>query len=380
MGTVPRVPDLRPPELGRAGARPSENWHLGGATNIAYQERNARVVPSLPIHFMRKSPRLVPVLALAVLFGVRVSAAEPAATAPQPPAAARATPIPGPAPTLANVPYGTHERQVLDFYKAESSKPTPLLFFIHGGGWVSGDKKNPGSLKRCLDAGISVVSINYRYSWQAQLAGVKPPVKAPLEDAARALQFVRSKAKEWNLAKKRIGASGGSAGACSSLWLAMHQDMANPKSSDPIARESTRLWCAAVNGAQTSLDPQQLKEWTPNSRYGGHAFGFMDPNDLKSRDTRFAEFLEQRAEVLPWIKEYSPIEHASADDPPIYLIYGTAPALGQAQKDPTHTANYGVPLQEKLKRLGVPCELVYPGSPDPKHQTIDLFLIDTLKK
>jgi acetyl esterase/lipase len=103
-------------------------------------------------------------------------------------------------------------RQKLDFYKAESDKPTPLLFFIHGGGWVAGDKKNPGSLKECLAAGVSVVSINYRYSWQAQIAGVNPPVKAPLEDAARALQFVRSKATEWNIDKQRIGASGGSAG------------------------------------------------------------------------------------------------------------------------------------------------------------------------
>src|SRR5262245_41338186 len=36
-----------------------------------------------------------------------------------------------PKPTLANVPYGAHERQVLDFYRAESARPTPLVFFIH---------------------------------------------------------------------------------------------------------------------------------------------------------------------------------------------------------------------------------------------------------
>jgi acetyl esterase/lipase len=329
---------------------------------------------------MPNTMRILPALAALTFLGLCASAADPATPAtPKPPETA-ATPQPGPTPTLANVPYGTHERQVLDFYQAKSDKPTPLLFFIHGGGWVAGDKKNPGSLKSCLAAGISVVSINYRYSWQAQLAGVKPPVKAPLEDAARALQFVRSKAKEWNIDKQRIGASGGSAGACSSIWLAMHNDLADPQSSDPIARESTRLWCAAVNGAQTSLDPKELKEWTPNSRYGGHAFGFMDPNDLKTRDTRFAEFLEHREEVLPWIKEYSPIEHASADDPPIYMIYATAPALGEPQKDPTHTSNYGVKLQEKLRSLGVPCELVYPGAPDVKHPTIDSYLIETLKK
>ena len=283
-------------------------------------------------------------------------------------------------PTLAHVAYGPHERQVLDFYKAESLGPTPLLFHIHGGGWVAGDKATVASLEKYLAAGISVVSINYRYSTQAQIAGVKPPVQWPLSGAARALQFVRSRAGEWNLDRARVGATGGSAGACSSLWLAFHPDLADPKSADPIARESTRLWCAAVTGAQTSLDPEQLKEWTPNSRYGGHAFGFMpDPTDTKTRDTQFARFLAARDSVLPWIKEYSPYEHVTADDPPIYLIYSAPPALGQDQKDPTHTANFGVKLQEKLRRVGVPSELVYPGAPDVTHPKVEDYLIEKLK-
>ncbi|MCA1962786.1 MAG: alpha/beta hydrolase [Prosthecobacter sp.] len=303
-----------------------------------------------------------------------------AAQAPAPaPAAAKPAPAPVVPPTLANVAYGPHERQVLDFYQAKSDKPTPLLFFIHGGGWVAGDKANPGELEACLKEGISVVSINYRYSWQAHLAGVMPPVKWPLEDAARALQFVRSKAAEWNLDKKRIGASGGSAGACSSLYLAFHDDMADPASPDPIARESTRLWCAAVNGAQTSLDPKQLIEWTPNSRYGGHAFGFMDPNDRKTRDTRFAEFLEKRESVLQWIKMYSPYELVSKDDPPVYLRYSDQPAIGQPKKDPTHTVNYGVKLEEHCRALGVECELNYPGAPGMRHSSIADFLIAKLK-
>ncbi len=283
-------------------------------------------------------------------------------------------------PTLADVPYGDHERQVLDFYRSKSDKPTPLLFFIHGGGWVSGDKKGPPGLSQCLAAGISVVSINYRYAWQAQIAGVMPPVQAPLRDAARALQFVRSKAKEWGIDPSRIGASGGSAGACSSLWLAFHDDMADATSGDPVARESTRLFCAAVMVAQTSLDPLELKEWTPNSRYGGHAFGFNDPTDRKTRDSRFAEFLEHRAEVLPWIQEYSPIAHVSGEDPSVYLSYSTPPALGQTEKDPTHTANYGVKLQEKCRALHVSCELVYPGAPDVKHANTTEYLIDVLRQ
>ena len=179
----------------------------------------------------------------------------------------------GPAPTLANVPYGPEARQVMDFWKADTKNPAPLLFFIHGGGWNTGDKDSiySNGLTRYLKAGISVVSIHYRFIPAAKAAGIKPPVSWPIHDAARALQFVRSKAKDWNLDKTRVAASGGSAGACSSLWLAFHPDLADPGSRDPIARESTRLSCAAVGGAQTSLDPRQMKQWMPNSSNGGVA-------------------------------------------------------------------------------------------------------------
>ena len=196
---------------------------------------------------------------------------------------------PLPTPTVAALHYGPHERQVLDFWQAKSEKPTPLVLYIHGGGWQNGDKNSvgAGNLKQWLDAGISVAAINYRYVKQAVEEKVEPPVKAPLEDAARALQTIRSKAKDWNLDKVKVGATGGSAGACSSLWLAFHDDMANPKSADPIARESTRLYCAAVNGAQVSLDPKELREWIPNYGYGAHAFGLKN----------FAELSEKRADM-----------------------------------------------------------------------------------
>ncbi len=304
-----------------------------------------------------------------------------AADAPAPAATAKAAAkMPLPTPTVANLHYGDHEREVLDFWQAKSDKPTPLVLNIHGGGWVTGDKSQAPDVEKYLAAGISVVSISYRYVTQAIDAGIKPPVKWPLEDAARALQFIRTKAKEWNFDPARVGLTGGSAGACTSLYLAFHNDFADPQSSDPVARQSTRVWCAAVNIAQTSLDPQQMAEWTPNSRYGGHAFGFMlDTKDLKTRDTQFAAFLAAREQILPWIKEYSPYEHVTRDDPPIYLFYPAPPALGQPAKDPTHTANFGVKLQEKTRAEGVECELVYPGAPDVKHAMIADYLIDRLK-
>jgi hypothetical protein len=281
--------------------------------------------------------------------------------------------------TFDDVPYGQHERQVLDFYQVKSDSPTPVVVHFHGGGWVSGSEDKVPGLETYLKAGISVVTVRYRYSQEAQLAGIEPPVKAPMEDARRAIQFLRSKAKEWNINPKKIGATGNSAGGCTSLWLAFRDDMADPKSADPIARESTRLTCVGIRNAQTTLDPSLMKEWTPNSRYGGSAFGFMDPHDTKSRDTQFDKFLAARDKILPWIKEYSPIEHATSDDPPIYISYTNPPDFGKEQKDPTHTANFGIGLKKKLDQLNVSCEIVYPGAPDIKHDRMETFLIATLK-
>ena len=169
-------------------------------------------------------------------------------------ASSRLAPPTAPAPTIArseaDVAYGVHSRQVLDFWRSTSIQPAPVVVMIHGGGWVDGDKSGfRGAVKRYLDAGVSVVAINYRLVTEADRNGVTPPVRLPIVDAARSIQFVRSRAKDWNIDPARIGATGGSAGGCSSLWLAFHDDLADPKSDDPIARQSTRLFCVAVTGA-----------------------------------------------------------------------------------------------------------------------------------
>jgi acetyl esterase/lipase len=314
-------------------------------------------------------PRLVFAVCLLVLLTPCLSAQEKAKKKQ------KKAPPAQPTPTVAKLAYGTHERQVLDFWQAKSDGPTPLVLYIHGGGWRGGDKSGLSGkiIEQYRSAGTSVAAINYRFTQQAQELNVEPPVKAPLEDAARALQTIRSKAKEWNIDKKRIGATGGSAGACSSLWLAFHDDLADPKSSDPVARESTRLYCAAVTGAQTSLDPKELREWIPNYTYGAHAFGLAN----------FDALHENRANVLKWIKEYSPIEHVTKDDPPIFLEYPNqkiAPVLGEKQTDPTHSAVMGLKLAEKLKDVGIEVILVYPGNTHPQYANSAAYLIDRLKK
>jgi acetyl esterase/lipase len=272
-------------------------------------------------------------------------------------------------PTQRLVAYGPHFSQVLDFWKADSPQPTPVVVFIHGGGWGTGTRRGVGTLEAYLEAGVSVVSVDYRFIAQANAEGIVPPVRGPMHDVARAVQFVRSKAAEWGLRKDRIGLTGGSAGGCSSLWLAFHPDLADPTSTDPVAQESTRPFCVAVQVPQTSLDPRQMKEWTPNITYGGHAFGVKGG---------FGAFLDQRESLLPWIAEYSPYALATADDPPVFMHFQDTPNLGHEQKDPTHTVNFGVKLQERLRELNVPCELLYPGAAGVTHTSSSDYLLDRL--
>ncbi len=287
-----------------------------------------------------------------------------------------------PTPTVADFVYGQDsERQKFDFWQATSDQPTPLVLLIHGGGWRGGDKTGygTGTIQPFLDAGISVAALNYRFIDQAMEQQVVPPVKACLHDAARALQTLRSKAKEWNLDPTRVGSTGGSAGACTSLWLALHDDLADPNSSDPIARQSSRLTCAAVSGAQTSLDPKQLREWIPNAIYAGHAFGYAAQG--RGRPEEFELVLAERDKVLPWIKEYSPIELVTKEDPSIYLDYPgqkQPPKIGQIEADPTHSATYGVQLAKVLEADGIEVIVSYPGHTDTKYGSIEKFLIEKL--
>lgn len=276
-----------------------------------------------------------------------------------------------PVPTFSEVSYGPHERNVLDFWQAKSDQPTPLVLIIHGGGWNAGGKERASrfaDVRALLEAGISVAANNYRLVPQAREQGVTPPVKAAMHDCARALQFLRSKAAEWNLDPDRVGLAGGSAGACTSLWLAYHDDLADPQSDDPVARQSTRPQHVAVRGAQTSLDPEQMKEWIPNSRYGGHAFGMRD----------FNTFLAGRESILPWIEQYSPYALVSEDAPPVAIFYSDPPAMGERQRDPTHSANFGIGLQRRCRELGVECVIVCPGTTGAAYLDPTAYLIEKL--
>ena len=254
------------------------------------------------------------------------------------------------APTHANVSYGPHARNVLDFWQAPGDGPRPLHVHIHGGGWVGGDKKqDPKQIRPFLDKGISCASINYRLTGES-------PLPAPVHDAARAIQFIRTQAAEWNVDTKHIALTGGSAGACTSMWLLLHDDLADPKSTDPVLRESTRVCAAAVNAGQTSIDPKVIEGW-------------LGPNVLKHRMINMAVgeptiegALQNYEKHHALYVEFSPYNHVDAHDPPLLMTYGGDMTL--PSKDAGHGIHhpvYGVKLKAKSDSVGHECHLLIPG-------------------
>lgn len=248
--------------------------------------------------------------------------------------------------THADVKYGPYDRNVMDVWLAEANQPTPVLVSIHGGGFRGGNKSvDPGLLRECLDSGISVVAITYRLSDEA----IAP---AQFLDAARAVQFIRSKAGDWNLDPSRIAATGGSAGAGLSLWLGFHDDLADPDNDDPVLRQSTRLTGMAVYNGQTSYDPRFIRDLFPGTdTYQHTALAQLYDVDLGQLDNL-------PAEKYRLFEEVSPLTHLSRDDPPALLIYAsqmdtriTNPGTG------IHHPRFGEVLQEKMDDLGIECRV-----------------------
>jgi arylformamidase len=269
----------------------------------------------------------------------------------------------GQEPSMKNVKYGPSERNVLNLWQAKSDKPTPVLIKIHGGGWTMGSKDEVLSPKdEYLAAGISVVSISYRLTDTDILP-------APVYDAARALQFVRYTAKEWNLDKNRIALTGGSAGACSSLWLALHDDMADPKNEDPVLRESTKPTCIAVSAGQTCLDPEWIeKNIGPEANKHRMIFKSFGAKSAK-------EMTDNKDKYQKMIRDFSPIFHVDKNDPPMYLEYKED--ISVPAKDPNHGIHhgmFGIKLKEEADKAGLECELSIKGYSEPKYSKPLLFI------
>ncbi len=262
-----------------------------------------------------------------------------------------------PAPTYADIPYGPHPRNTLDIWLSQSNEPAPMLVWIHGGGFYLGNKNGvrPTLVNAALDAGMAVASINYRFSQQA-------PFPAPMLDGGRALQFLRSRAEEFNIDPSRIAAGGSSAGGGISLWLGFHEDLADPTSEDLVARESTRPNCLLCYDAQSSYDPNYICEIIGPNAGNENCLQML----FRARPEDFANPDKQKM-----FTEASAITHATADAPPVFACYARRNIPPTPELDSSygiHHPRFGEVLKDKLDSLGVECVLrirdEYPDATD----------------
>jgi acetyl esterase/lipase len=284
------------------------------------------------------------------------------------------SPPAGPAPTLADVPYGPHERNVLDFWRAKSDQPTPVVVFIHGGGFVSGDKSKARGdrlLRECLDAGVSYAAINYRYR-------TGTPIQDVLRDCARAIQFIRNQAAEWNVDKTRLAAHGGSAGAGSSLWLAFHDDLADPQNRDPVLRESSRLVAAGAAACQFSYD---ILAWDQLFK---EASGKYQDVDDRPGFYGLKTDAELRGPVGQKIRADCDMRGLiSRDDPPVFLNSGMPGGDLTSRGHLLHHPLHAKAIYDRCRETGVgvvaqiPGLDIKPGTGDP--QNLRDFLFQHLK-
>ena len=246
-----------------------------------------------------------------------------------------------PKPDIIDGKYGEYAANTFDLWKPKSKKTTPLVVYIHGGGLVTGDKAklSVNQLDALLKAGFAVMAINYRLTGEA----VFPQ---HYMDCARAIQYARYHAKEFNINPKLVAATGSSAGGMTALWLGFHDDLADAKNADPVLRESTRLKAMAVFSAQTTLVPEVVTKYIGvlatqyQTYYNGKMFG-LKKEDMNS---------PKAAELL---KAISPLNYLTKDDPPVWAFYSVPDkplTADSTASDAIHHPGFGKVLKEEMDK------------------------------
>lgn len=281
---------------------------------------------------------------------------------------------------LYNESYGVYKQNLFDIILPKNSNTHSLVIYIHGGGFIHGDKTELYSKKDdllyFLKNNIAVATINYRYFRNDDSLGVK----VCLEDITRALQYIRFNSKQYNIDKERIGVYGGSAGAGSSLYLAFHDDMAIIGNTTLLG-ESTRVKCAGAFETQATYDLFAWKRIIPWLRtvtlikrkyfYNSAAnfYGFKDYKSFKSKKKEITKSLDMLGMI-------------DSNDPPIYLMNMMKENFPKNNNIIQHHKKHAIAVSKVLNKNNVENYLFTEKSLD-KDGSINLtfreFLVNKLK-
>ena len=237
---------------------------------------------------------------------------------------------------LTDVAYGTHERQRFDICLPDE-KTHGLILFIHGGGWVAGDKNWYGDeLTACSAKGYAAAAMNYHY--------LSPDVRMDtlIRDISEALERIKAVSGEHGFDLDRVLLTGASAGGHLSLLYAY--SMAE---SAPIRPVCVVDYC----GPAMLTDDKLLYETpvkNPPAEQWINIYTWLT-------GVKFDESNIDR--VLPELERYSPVSYVKESSVPTIICHG--------QKDAIVPFSNAVALRDKLEACGV--EYIFLPLPDAGH-------------
>jgi acetyl esterase len=245
-----------------------------------------------------------------------------------------------PAPMRANIPYGPNPLQTMDYWRGNTAATLPLCVYFHGGGFTTGDKRDlsPLYLKALVDQGFAVVSVNYRLT----------TMPIPMQDGVRAIQFIRANAAAFKIKDTAIVSFGDSAGAMIALRLAYHNDLANPNSTDAVARRSSRLAAVGSVDGQTTFNPPQVQGW-----FGAPAIPLIGKFAQLFGLINVSQFELPAVQVQ--VQDCSAYSHITADDPPTF-IQQNQDDVPVTDANVLHHPIWGQNLRSRLISVGVPVQ------------------------
>jgi acetyl esterase/lipase len=272
-------------------------------------------------------------------------------------------------PTLADVAYGPHPHQILDIYlPTNGTGPFPVMIWF-GGIWQP--KKGVPDLNHFLPAQIAVIAVETRTLNDGMEAKAPAPVAYLMNDACRAVQFVRLNAARWNLDPQRIAMGGSSQGALPALYVGCAGDRADPASPDPVERVSSLITCVGAHRSQPSIDPQRMQAWVPGVVWGAPALGCTFEESLKRYDA-----------LRPLIAKWSPDALLHRGAAPIYFENNwglTRPETVKEADYKVHSPAWALGFQQLALAAGVECHAKFPAHPTDRYTDLWDFLVRKLK-
>jgi acetyl esterase/lipase len=226
----------------------------------------------------------------------------------------------------------------LDLWVPATDAPAPLVVWVHGGGFMFGDRRvlpetfRPNQVfDALLDAGLAVATIDYRHALEA-------PFPAQLQDAKAAVRYLRTFGGELGVSTEKIGAIGESAGGhiVAALGLTAHR----------ADLEGTHGVLGASSAVQAVVDWYGVADLTtmPRQTPPPHIAEKLPPELLVAPEDQLTRGLEGQA-----LADASPITHVTPDAPPFLLVHGTADWLVPfSQSEQLHAALTAAGVEARL--------------------------------